>query len=238
VARLTTTTAPSLVRLAAIDSTQRYAAALARSGAPDRTVVTAATQTAGKGRRGRVWHDAPGASLLVSVITRPALAPAQLPTLSLAAGVAVIDALAAVGVTARLKWPNDALVDGRKIAGVLLERHGDAVVIGMGINVEPAAIPPALAIHATSVAGEGGNADRERLLQALLGALDHWRATLERAGFEAVRERWSEASETLGRRVSVDGVVGVAVGIDHDGALLVATGAGTERVVAGDVAAG
>ena len=236
-ARLTATTAPPLVRLATIDSTQRYAAELARAGAPDRTVVTAETQTAGKGRRGRVWHDAPGASLLVSVITRPVLAPAQLPTLSLAAGVAVIDALAAVGVTARLKWPNDALVDGRKIAGVLLERHGDAVVLGIGINVRHAAIPPVLAEHATSVAGEGGDADRERLLQALLRALDHWRATLECDGFEAVRARWSEVA-TLGQRVSVDGVAGVAAGIDHDGALLVATESGTARVIAGDVAAG
>jgi BirA family biotin operon repressor/biotin-[acetyl-CoA-carboxylase] ligase len=237
-ARLTTAPAPLLVRLASVDSTQRYAAELARDGAADRTVVTAETQTAGKGRRGRRWHDAPGASLLVSVITRPSLAPARLPTLSLAAGIAVIDALAAVGVTARLKWPNDALVNGRKVAGVLLERHGDAVVLGIGINVQPASIPPALAGEATSVAGENGHPDRERLLHALMAALDHWRAILERDGFEAVRERWHEVSDTPGRRVAVDGIAGVAVGIDHDGALLVATESGTQRVVAGDVAAG
>ena len=114
--------APSIVRLGRVASTQAVAFALAADGAPDRTVVVATSQAAGRGRRGRAWLDEPGASLLVSIVLRPRLAPAQLPTLSLTAGVAVAEALAVVaGLAPRLKWPNDVLVDGRKIAGILLE---------------------------------------------------------------------------------------------------------------------
>jgi BirA family transcriptional regulator, biotin operon repressor / biotin---[acetyl-CoA-carboxylase] ligase len=227
-----------IIRLAAIDSTQRYAADLAARGAADGTVVVADTQTAGKGRRGRVWHDVPGACLLVSVVVRSSLPVPRLPMLSLAAGVAVVDALEDVGVRARLKWPNDALVGGRKIAGILLERHGHAVVLGVGINVSPGAIPPDVAARATSVAGERGTADREVLLTALLAALTRWRTVLERDGFEPVRMGWTERAAGLGQRITVDGIEGTALGLDDDGALLVATPGGTRRVVAGDVALG
>lgn len=219
-----------------MDSTQRYAAALAADGAVDGTAVVADTQTAGRGRRGRVWHDAPGASLLVSVILRTSLPLARVPTLSLAAGVAVADALIAVaGVDARLKWPNDVLVNGRKIAGVLLERQNDAVILGIGINIAAASVPAEMTAHATSVAGEGGRADRAALLAALLDALAQWRPRLEREGFEPVRTRWTALAGMLGRRITADGVVGTALGLDDDGALLMETGAGTTRILAGDV---
>jgi BirA family biotin operon repressor/biotin-[acetyl-CoA-carboxylase] ligase len=227
-----------IIRLASVDSTQRYAAELARQGASDGTVVVADTQTAGKGRRGRVWHDVPGASLLLSIVVRSSLPLARLPTLSLAAGVAVVDALANVGVDARLKWPNDALVGERKIAGILLERRGDVVVLGVGINVTSAAMPADVAARATSVAAEAGTADRDALLAALVAAFGRWRAVLEREGFEPVRRRWTERAAMLGRRVTVDGIEGTALGLDEDGALLVATAAGTTRVVAGDVTLG
>ena len=237
-AGLTATSAPPLVRLATVDSTQRHAAALARDGAPDGSVVMAETQTAGKGRRGRVWQDTPGAGLLLSLVVRSSLPRERRPTFGLATGIAVVEALTSVGVTARLKWPNDVLVSGRKIAGVLLEAQGDAVIAGIGINVLRDAVPGALAGLATSVAHEGGTADREALLQALLRAFDHWRARLEREGFAPVRARWSELSETLGRRVTVDGVSGVAEALDEDGALLLRTGTETVRVISGDVSAG
>ena len=230
-----TPTASRVVRLASVDSTQRYAAELAAAGAADGTVVVADTQTAGRGRRGRVWDDTPGASLLLSIVIRSSLAPALLPTLSLAAGVAVAEALeTAASVTARLKWPNDVLVDGRKIAGILLERHGTAVVLGAGVNVSQRSFPEALATRATSVAREGGRADREAILPAVLDAIGRWRERLEREGFEAVRARWA-ALATLGGQVRVDGVAGVALGLDDDGALLVGTVSGAVRVLAGDV---
>src|SRR6185295_4186783 len=221
----------SIVRLDTVDSTQRHAAALAADGAADGTAVVAETQTQGRGRRGRVWQDAPGASLLVSVVLRTSLPPARLPTLSIAAGVAVAEALhAEAGLDARLKWPNDVLVGGRKIAGVLLERRGDAVILGIGINVTRDAIPSELAERATSIADEGGSPDREALL-----AIGRWRARLERDGFEPVRAQWMAQTGMLGRPVTVEGVAGTALGIDTDGALLVQTETGPTRVLAGDV---
>jgi BirA family biotin operon repressor/biotin-[acetyl-CoA-carboxylase] ligase len=237
-ARLIAAVTSPVVRLTTVDSTQRFAAELARNGAADGTAVVADTQTAGKGRRGRAWHDTPGASLLVSVIMRTSLPPARRATLSLLAGVAVAETLRTAGVTAKLKWPNDALVNGKKIAGVLLEAYGDAVVVGIGINVAREAVPPALEERATSVAQAGGVPDRELILHALLRALDDWRSRLERESFDAVRERWTSLSETVGNLVSADRLTGTAVGIDHDGALLIATDAGVVRVIAGDVAAG
>ena len=229
----------TVVRLASVDSTQRYAAELAGAGAVDGTAVVTDTQTAGKGRRGRTWQDIPGASLLVSIIVRSPLPLVRTPTLSLAAGVAVAEALAAVGVTdARLKWPNDVLVGGRKIAGILLERHGDAIILGIGANVHASAVPDALATPATSVAAEGGVADREALLEAVRASFARWRGHLERDGFEPVRRRWTELAAALGTPVTADGVTGTALGLDVDGALLIATEAGTTRVVAGDVILG
>lgn len=226
----------TIVRLDTVDSTQRHAAALAAAGAADGTAVVADTQTQGRGRRGRVWQDTPGASLLLSVILRTSLPPARLPTLSIAAGVAVADVLAAVArLDARLKWPNDVRVGGRKIAGVLLERHGDAVILGIGLNVTDDAVPSELAAQATSIAREGARPDREMILTALLEAIGGWRARLEREGFEPVRARWTALADMLGRRITVDGIAGTALGIDTDGALLVQTEAGATRVLAGDV---
>ena len=230
--------APPIVRHGRVDSTQAIAFALAAEGAPDRTVVVADSQAAGRGRRGRVWQDEPGASLLVSILLRPRLTPAQLPTLSLTAGVAVAEALAsAAGLDARLKWPNDVLVDGRKLAGILLESRGLApvVALGIGVNITQRAFPPELAERATSVHLAGGACDRDTLLAALLGPLDFWRGRLEREGFAPVRERWRALAHTLGRTVTVDGVTGVAVDVDDDGALLLEVDGRRQRVVAGEV---
>jgi len=183
-----------------------------------------------------VWRDTPGASLLLSVILRTSLPAARVATLSLAAGVAVAEALVAVGgIEARLKWPNDVLVGGRKIAGVLLERHGDAVILGIGINVTHGSVPEEMATQATSIAAEGGHTDRETVLAALLDRITAWRARLERDGFDPVRDRWTALAGMLGRRITVEGVTGTALGIDEDGALLVDTEGGTARILAGDV---
>jgi BirA family biotin operon repressor/biotin-[acetyl-CoA-carboxylase] ligase len=226
---------PEIVRLPSVDSTQRYAAELAAAGTADGTAVVADTQTQGRGRRGRVWLDTPGESLLLSVILRTTLPVAQMPTLSIAAGVAVAEALiASAGVEARLKWPNDVLVGGRKVAGVLLERHGDAVILGIGVNVAQTS-SRALAPQATSIAIEGGRPDREAILGAVLAAVATWRGRLEREGFEPVRARWTALASMVGRRVTADGKVGTALGLDDDGALLIDTATGAARVLAGDV---
>jgi BirA family biotin operon repressor/biotin-[acetyl-CoA-carboxylase] ligase len=237
------TGARTVVRCGRVESTQSIAFAIAADGAPDRSVVVADSQAAGRGRRGRSWHDEPGASLLVSIILRPTLAAARLPTLSLTAAIAVAEALQeATGLTPRLKWPNDVLVEGRKIAGILLESRRGAmapavVALGIGVNLRQRGFPAELAERATSVRlANGREVERDTLLSALLARLDHWRDRLESEGFAPVRERWRALADTLGRAVSVDGVDGVAVDLDEDGALLVEDAHGVRRrVVAGDV---
>jgi BirA family biotin operon repressor/biotin-[acetyl-CoA-carboxylase] ligase len=225
-----------VVRLESVDSTQRYAAELAVRGAEDYTVVVAETQTAGRGRRGRVWKDAPGASVLMSVVLRTSLPVARVATLSIAAGVAVAEALIAIaGLDARLKWPNDVLVGGKKVAGILLERHGDVVILGVGINVTRDAVPREFDERATSIAREGARVERDAVVTAVVDAVARWRTVLERDGFEPVRARWSELAAMVGREVTVDGVAGIARGLDHDGALVLETESGLRRVLAGDV---
>jgi BirA family transcriptional regulator, biotin operon repressor / biotin---[acetyl-CoA-carboxylase] ligase len=238
--------APALVRLRRVESTQTVAFTLAADGASDRTVVIAEAQSAGRGRRGRTWHDEPGASLLTSIILRPRLTPARLPMLSLTAGIAVAEALERVtGLSPRLKWPNDVLVDGRKLAGILLEsRLGTSslgaaplVVLGIGVNLAQRAFPAELADRATSVfLASGRRVEPDALLGPLLETLDAWRARLETEGGAPIRERWRRLADTLGRRVAIDGVVGIAADVDEDGALIVVDGPARHRVVAGEVA--
>jgi BirA family biotin operon repressor/biotin-[acetyl-CoA-carboxylase] ligase len=224
--------------MGSVGSTQSVAFDLAEQGAPDGTVVVAEHQTAGRGRRGARWEDEPGASLLLSIVLRPQLPPARLPLLSYAAAVAVAEALTAMtAVVPRLKWPNDVLVGGRKIAGILLESRLNAtptVVLGIGVNLGQRRFPPGLAEGATSVAIETGAAvDRQALLAVLLDRFAVWRARLETDGFEVLRRDWIALSETIGRAVSVDGARGVAVDLDREGALVLDTGEGRRRVLAG-----
>jgi BirA family biotin operon repressor/biotin-[acetyl-CoA-carboxylase] ligase len=233
----------SIVRLGRVESTQTVAFTLAADGAPDGTVVMADSQAAGRGRRGRAWLDEPGASLLVSIVLRPRLEPARLPGLSLAAAVAVAEALTrTAGLTPRLKWPNDVLVGGRKLAGILLETRMSGeqatTVLGVGVNLSQRVFPADLGQRATSVWLTSGRlVDRDSLLSALLDALGEWRRRLERQGFAPIRTRWRALADTLGRTVTVDGVSGVAVDVDSDGALVVADADGRRRrVLAGDVA--
>jgi BirA family biotin operon repressor/biotin-[acetyl-CoA-carboxylase] ligase len=234
-----------ILRFAVVESTQAIAFDLAAEGAVDRTVVVADHQSAGRGRRGRTWTDAPGTSLLASILVRSRVAPALLGTFSIATGVAVAEGLCrATGIEARLKWPNDVLVHGRKLAGILVESRIGAdhaapvtVVVGVGVNLAQRAFPAELADRATSVVIETGQApDRDTMLATLLEEFDAWRGRLESRGFAQVRERWLARSDTIGRRVSGDAVTGVAVGLDADGALLVDDGRGVQRIVAGEIA--
>ena len=238
----------TIVHLPRVDSTQGTIFDLAAQDAPDRTVVVADYQAAGRGRRGRAWDAPAGTSLLTSILVRPRAAPERWGGYSLVSALAVADALARVaGIGARLKWPNDILVGGRKIAGILLESRtpaagpgaagGAAVIaVGIGVNLGQRAFPAALAARATSVALETGRAvERDAALTALLEAFDGWRERMERDGLAPVRARWLELADTIGRRVSVDGVTGVAVDLDVDGALVLEDGARRHRVVAGEL---
>lgn len=222
-----------------MESTQTVAFDLAAGGAADGTVVVADHQTAGRGRRGHQWEDEPGACLLVSILVRSSLPLPRRPLLSFAAAVAVAEALIDIaGVEARLKWPNDVMVSGRKIAGILLESRSviasAPTIIGIGVNVAQSRFAPDLAGRATSIALECGRAiARDALLDALLRHFDARRESLEREGFTAVRARWLVLADTIGREVRVEGQTGLAVGLDDDGALLLSDAGRTHRVVAG-----
>jgi len=224
-----------------VDSTQAVLARLAGDGAAEGTVVTARHQTAGRGRRGRQWWDTPGESVLMSVLLQPSLPTAQAPQLSLVAGLAVAEALAAAaGVAAQIRWPNDVLVGGRKVCGVLPEAvsRGDGrighVLLGIGINVDQSEFPPDLRHAATSLRLVTGTAhDQRQLLAAVLDALDRRYGEWLAGGFAELREEWRRWTSTLGERVRTgDGREGVAVDVDETGALLVDAGLdGLTRVV-------
>lgn len=221
-------------------STQAVAFDLAAAGAADGTVVVAEHQTAGRGRRGHVWEDEPGQSLLLSIVVRPRLALAQWPLLGFAAAVAVAEALeSTAGLGCRLKWPNDVLVGGRKIAGILVEsRTGGPVIVGIGINVGQTRFSPPLAGLATSVLLETGRrCDRAGLLHVLLSRFEDWRRRLETEGFAPVRQRWLAFDDTIGRRVRAEGVEGRVTGLDEDGALMLQAGTTVHRLVAGPIEA-
>jgi BirA family biotin operon repressor/biotin-[acetyl-CoA-carboxylase] ligase len=238
-----TTPPPSVIRLATVDSTQNVAWGLVDENIADGTVVTAESQHDGRGRRGRHWHDEAGASLAASVILRPRLPVAALGGLSFAAALAVAEALQSeTGLAARLKWPNDVLVDRRKIAGILLESRATpapVVVVGLGINVMQKMFPAAIAERATSIALAGGRAvSTDTLLDAVVRGLAAWRSRLENEGFEPLRQRWRALADTLGRRVTIDGREALAVDLDTDGALLVERDGAVHRVVSGEVMEG
>jgi BirA family biotin operon repressor/biotin-[acetyl-CoA-carboxylase] ligase len=163
--------------LVTVASTNDVALAWARDGAPHGAIVTADAQTAGRGRHGRTWASPPGRHLYLSLVVRlgPGIA---VPPLTLAVGVGLCDGLRALGATAAgLKWPNDVLVGGRKLAGVLCESAGDAVVVGIGVNRDGAAadLPPEVAARAITLAEVVGRAvGREDLLAAVLDGLAPW----------------------------------------------------------------
>lgn len=231
---------PAVVHAAVVESTQAVAWQLDAEGAPDRTVVVADHQSAGRGRRGRAWTDEAGRSLLASILARPRVEPARWATYSLMTAVAVAEALRRLsGLDTRLKWPNDVLVRGRKIAGILVEsRVGTEprLVVGIGINLGQTAFPGDLADRATSVALETGHAPgRDAVLATVLDEFDVWRGRLEGQGFAEVRERWLALAETIGQRVTIDAVTGVAIDLAADGALLVDDGDTVRRVVAGEI---
>ncbi|MFN0091884.1 MAG: biotin--[acetyl-CoA-carboxylase] ligase [Acidimicrobiales bacterium] len=229
-------------------STNRDLLERAQAGEAEGVVRAAEHQTAGRGRRGRSWQDVPGASLMVSVLLRPALAPARIHTLTMAWAVAAAEACeAAAGVAPQLKWPNDLLVGERKLAGILAESvvvggRIDAVVIGMGLNANwPGELPAELAGIATALNREcGREVDREELLIELLTRFEPLYAALGgEAGQADLLARYRRRSATLGRqvRIELDGgqLEGHALDVTPEGHLLVQVGDAVREVAAGDV---
>lgn len=230
-----------------IGSTSDRAKELAEEGAEHGEVVVAEAQTAGRGRRGRSWASPARKNVYFSVVLRPDLPPARAPEITLVASVAVCEALRQAGVEAGIKWPNDLLASGKKIAGILTELAAEPdrvhwVVLGVGVNVNarPEDFPEALREEATSILVERGQpAPRALFAAACLTAIEEWLDRWEAEGFGAIRAAWRERSVTLGREVvvQVEGreIAGTAEDIDETGALLVRVPGGVERISSGDV---
>ena len=213
------------VHLRRTDSTNTRARELAARGAPHGTLVTAGEQTSGRGRQGRTWAAPPGRALLCSLVIRD---PPRL--LPLAAGVAVAEV---AGAQARVKWPNDVLIEGRKVAGILVEGRPQEhwAVLGVGLNValRNSDFPPELSQRAGTL-GLGPEAI-EPTLTALLQALERWVQAPPAAVLDAVRAR----DALLDRSVSWADGEGCAAGIDDDGRLVVQTATGPRALDAGEV---
>lgn len=219
--------------LSLTDSTNSRAVALAESGAPEGTVVCADAQTGGRGRFGRAWESPPGLNVYVSLLLRPRVEPPQAPQLTLVTAVALAAAVeASTGLSARLKWPNDLYLGGRKAAGILAEMSADAdrlrhVVIGVGLNVnaDERDFPPAVRGKATSLKIQAGRAfPRVEVLGRFLECFsDAYRLFLG-AGLRGVLPEWRRRSLLDGKRVVLrvhgDDVAGTAVGVDDAGLLI------------------
>lgn len=225
-------------------STNDEAKRLASDGAPEGTVVVAETQTAGRGRRGRVWAS-PKGNLYVSMILRPRIEPAAAPPLAPAMGLAVALAIEDVApLTAELKWPNDVLVGGKKVAGVLTESviaggKLSAVIVGIGVNVG-VELPPELAEIATTLSREAArNVRREEMEEALLRRMIEIYGRFLDGGFAALVDEWNERDALAGKQVNIDAggrlVEGAGAGIAPTGALRVRTAAGIVEITTGEV---
>lgn len=230
-------------------STNLAAMELGEAGAAEGLVVIAEQQTAGKGRLGRRWESPAGVNLYLSILLRPAMPPWEVPRLTFLSAVAAARALQDVtGLKVEVKWPNDLLVNGKKIAGLLNEMSAESdavhhVVLGLGLNINMTAdqFPSELRYPATSVWLEkGALTSRLDVVVALLEHFDRLYDEFLRCGMEPVRQAWQELFAMLGKAVRVESgpasLEGVVAGIDEEGALLLQLPDGTiEKVLAGDV---
>ena len=221
-----------------IGSTQERARELALSGSPHGTLVVSRVQTGGRGRRGRNWGSPPG-GLWMSLVLRPDLKAEHAPRITQAAAVGVAKALRGIGVEARIKWPNDLLVKGRKICGILAAASPGFVTLGIGLNanLDPADLGFEADEVATIRSVLGRNVDQAELLKNLLSHLDHELRRIE--DFESILADWRSLDCTLGERVRVfkpgRTLEGVALDLTSEGALRVETEEKTLELLEGDV---
>lgn len=232
-----------------IDSTNQEARRLILQGYGQGTVIVAEQQNAGRGRLGRRWESPSGSGIWFSVILEPSVSLQETSRYSFVTAVAVAEGIRqATGLPAQVKWPNDILIDGRKVCGVLLELVAEMtrvhqLIIGIGINAnqKPEDFPDEVQKKATSLAIESGHPiQRREVLCAVLRSMEENCRLMEQQGFAAICRKWAELSCVIGREVQIlrqnePVLYGKAVGLDEDGALLVQTENGTERIIAGDV---
>ena len=233
-----------------IDSTNREARDRAKGGAGEGTVILADSQSCGKGRLGRSWESPPGANLYFSIILKPPICPSDAPQITLLAGVAVARALSGVsGLKCLIKWPNDILLRGKKLAGILAEMEGEGsrvgfIILGIGVNLNwrREDFPANLGVTATSLHAESGKEiSRAAAAAGLFRELEKEYTAFIREGFTPrLKDEWNRLSWINGKEVTLSlpegEISGRALGLDTDGALLLLDGKGkTRRFIAGDV---
>jgi BirA family biotin operon repressor/biotin-[acetyl-CoA-carboxylase] ligase len=222
-----------------VGSTNDEARRLAEAGAAEGIVVTGGIQTAGRGRQGRAWVS-PEGNLHSSFLLRPNVKPARAGEFGFGAAVAVAETVErlATGVDAKCKWPNDVLVRGAKIAGILLESRGtpetlDWLIAGIGVNL--GAAPEETAWPAASVAALGGDPSVERALETLAARLDHWYRHWLTEGFAPLRQAWLARAHALGEAIRIkrngDEREGKFVGLDPSGALVLELAGGRRETI-------
>jgi len=237
-----------IVHLYEVGSTQDEARRLAEKGAVEGLTVIAETQLSGRGRVGRSWNSPSGSGIYLSIILRPDLRPNEVLQIPIVAGVAVACAISkVVPLEPKIKWPNDIVLGGKKVGGILAEMSAEIdkvnyIILGIGMNVNTPkeAFPEELKSIATSLSEECNRpVQRVRLVQHLLKELETLYEEFKSVGFSPARKKWKKLNNTIGQRVKVGGIesiVGHAVDIDKDGALIVRDDEGNrKRVVAGDV---
>ncbi|HWH79379.1 MAG TPA: biotin--[acetyl-CoA-carboxylase] ligase [Candidatus Binatus sp.] len=241
--------ARNLHYFSAIDSTNNYARRLAENGVAEGAIVLAESQSQGRGRLGRVWQSPPFTNLYLSIILRPKLRPAQAPQITLMAAVALAEALdSLLARPVAIKWPNDILFGGKKLAGILTEAACDVeqlhyVILGIGVNLNYRieSMPDEIRARATSIAEiTGKSISRESFLRRLIQDIERCYGELEASGLATIAPRWEAHFSLRGKAVRVElldqRIEGRARGIDRDGALLIEDNQGeVHRVIAGDV---
>lgn len=229
------------------DSTNLRARELADQGAPEGTLVVAERQTQGRGRKGRTWFSPQGAGIYASLILRPSISPHEATRITFLTAVAVAESLLQLtDLDVRIKWPNDILVKGKKLAGILTEISAergllDYAVVGLGMNVNTSDFPEEVSHRATSILIEAGKRfPRTDLLRGYLREEESCLGRLRTDGFEPILRRWKELADTIGKEIRVEMMDATYEGwvedIDPEGVLILKDRkGGSHRIVSGDV---
>ncbi|TFE03700.1 biotin--[acetyl-CoA-carboxylase] ligase [Jeotgalibacillus sp. R-1-5s-1] len=232
-----------------VESTQKIAHQLAQERAPEGTLVIAEEQVTGRGRMARQWHSPKGTGIWMSLLLRPLLPPQKAPQFTLIAAVAIVEAIKEVcDLKVDIKWPNDLLIEGRKVTGILTELQADSeqihsLIIGMGINVNQSRedFTSELSSIATSLAIEGNRQfSRSSLIQAIMKKLETHYAIYMEEGFLPIKAKWESYAVTIGRTITArtlnDEITGFASGITDEGILLLVDQSGkTHKIYSADI---
>jgi BirA family biotin operon repressor/biotin-[acetyl-CoA-carboxylase] ligase len=239
----------NIICLKETDSTNTRAKELAAQGAPEGTLVIAEKQTKGRGRKGRNWFSPPGGGIYFSLILRPAMPPGETPRITLMTAVVLAETLISlVKLNLRIKWPNDILVNRKKLAGILTEISADMdavnyIIVGLGLNVNNLFenSPQDIKKKATSILIETGNrVPRIKFIQNYLKLYEQYYDMFKKNDFEPIMNRWRELADIIGKQIRVDVIgkthIGEVMDVDNDGVLILKDDQGRlQRIFSGDV---